>query len=399
MKQTLSKLLEGAYFVTVFLILAIIVSLPFRRPASDLEHGPLIQNTTTNAFSVVWRQEGNEAGVLSLRGNGINGSRFAATQDGARYEARAEGLTSGTAYRYEILHTTSDGTEYRLFDGQAATVKPAGAPFTFTVFADSGTGQRHQFRLAQVMNRYPTDFILHAGDLVYKKGKARDYRRKFFSPYRELISHIPFYPVLGNHDVATDNGQPFLDIFSPPKNGPPSIQPGRCYTFDYGDARFVGIDSTLDSETLATAVAPWLQETLADSSITWRFVYFHHPPWAGGKRPGNAKIRDTLVPAIEAAGVDIVFCGHNHLYERTHPITGGEIAPSNGVIYIISGAGGKTLHDERTSDAPYLNVSNDAEYSFTWVTINGPRLELMQISEDDAVLDTFILVKDAETKP
>lgn len=397
MKLTISKLLGTAYFITVLLALGVLAALPFRKPPKDIE--PLIQNTSTNAFSVVWWHEGDETGSLSLRGNGVTGSRFTAAKNGSRYEARAEGLMRGTIYRYEVLHTDSDGVEYRLYSGQAATAKPSGSSFSFAALADSGTGKRHQFRLAHVMSQYPTDFILHAGDLVYGKGEAHDYPKKFFWPYRELLGRIPFYPVLGNHDVTTDNGQPFLDTFSLPTNGPPSIQAGRCYWFDYGDARFVGIDSTLDSEPLSAAVAPWLQATLDASDTTWKFVFFHHPPWAGGSRPENPKIRDTLVPAIEAAGVDMVFCGHNHLYERTHPIIAGEIAPSNGVIYIITGAGGKTLHEEQCQDAQYLSASNDTEYSFTWVTVTGPRLELLQISEDDAILDTFVLVKDAPFEP
>lgn len=124
MKLTASKLLESAYRITVFLAFILIASLPFRTPARDI--GPLVQNTSTNAFSVVWWHKGDETGTLSL----------------------------------------------------------------------------------------------HDGDLVYGKGEAHDYPKKFFWTYRELISRLPFYPVLGNHDVTTDNGQPFLDTFTLVKDEP-----------------------------------------------------------------------------------------------------------------------------------------------------------------------------------
>lgn len=394
MKRPTSRFLIVAYVAAVVVAVVFLARLPFGIHQQTPDDGPLIQDVSTEGFSVVWWQEGDGEGVLRLRGSGIGDSQFVAARHGNRYEARAGNLDSGTAYRYEILHTGTHGSQRRLCAGRAATAKPPGAAFAFIVFADSGSGKRSQYHLARVMDDYSADLILHAGDLVYRKGELGDYHKKFFRPYRDLLSRAPFYPVLGNHDVRTDNGKPFLDTFSLPTNGPPSVQAERCYWFDYGDARFVGVDSTLDRETLSEAVAPWLQAVLKAPHAKWKFVYFHHPPGAGGNRPADAKVRETLVPAIEAAYVDVVFCGHNHLYERTHPMLQGKTAPSNGVIYVTSGAGGKSLYEEHHGDAPYLAAFNDATYSFTWVNINGSRLELMQISEDDSILDKIILSKD-----
>ncbi len=393
-KRTTSRFLILAYVAAAVVAVVFLARLRFGLHQQTPNDGPLIQNVSTGGFSVVWWQKGDGEGVLRLRGSGIVDSRSVAVRHGNRYEARAGNLESGTTYRYEILHTDRHGRQRRLCAGQAATAKPAGAAFAFIVFADSGSGKRPQYRLARAMNDYSADLILHAGDLVYRKGERGDYHKEFFRPYRDLLSHVPFYPVLGNHDVRTDNGKPFLDTFSLPTNGPPSVQTERCYWFDYGDARLVGVDSTLDEQTLAESVAPWLEAVLRDTQAPWKFVYFHHPPWAGGNRPGDAKVRDTLVPAIEAAGVDVVFCGHNHLYERTHPMLQGETAQSNGVIYVTSGAGGKSLYEEHHGDAHYLAAFNDATYSFTWVNVNGSRLELMQISEDDNILDKIVLSKD-----
>ncbi len=394
MKRPASIFQIVAYVAVVVVAVVFLARLPFGIHQQAPDDGPLIQNVSTGGFSVIWWQAGDGEGELRLRGSGIADSRYVAARRGNRYEARAENLESGTTYRYEILHTDTGGGQRRLCTGYAGTAKPAGAAFAFTVLADSGSGKRTQYRLARVMDDYSADLILHAGDLVYRKGELGDYHKKFFRPYRNILSHIPFYPVLGNHDVSTDNGKPFLDTFSLPGNGPPSLQAERCYWFDYGSARFVGVDSTLDEATLSAIVAPWVQAVLNASHATWKFVYFHHPPWAGGNRPADAKVRDMLVPAIEAAQVDIVFCGHNHLYERTHPMLQGEPAPSNGIIYVTSAAGGKSLHKEHYGDAPYLAAFNDTAYSFTWVNINGSRLELMQISEDDNILDKIVLSKD-----
>ena len=388
-----AKALKSAYLITAVAAAAFLVFLPFKKTDGGPDDGPLIQQLSPDGFSVVWWSGSDAKGDIRVRGSGVVDAIFSAVRSGNRYEARATGLEPGTTYRYEIVHTEKHGNSLHLYTGQASTAPSPGVGSSFIVFADSGSGKRTQYRLARVMNRYPTDLILHAGDLVYPEGEARDYHKKFFRPYRALISHVPFYPVLGNHDIRTDNGRPFLDTFSLPANGPPSVEAERCYWFDYGDARFVGLDSNLDGEVLSTAVAPLLREILETSSNMWRFVFFHHPPWAGGSREPDAKIRDALVPAIEAGGADVVFCAHNHLYERTHPMLAGRIAPSSGVVYVTSAAGGKSLHEEENTEAPYLAAFNDTKYSFTWVHVAGPRLELMQISEDDEILDRVVLKK------
>ena len=97
----------------------------------------------------------------------------------------------------------------------------------------------------------------------------------------------------------------------------------------------------------------------------------------------------------------MVFCGHNHLYERTHPLHAGRVSPTNGVLYITSGAGGKSLHEEKHGTEPHIAVVNDTKFSFTLVKMNGPRLELVQISEDDLILDKLIVNKqpDSEVRP
>lgn len=358
-----------------------------------LDAGPMLQDVSTNSVTVVWWRARTGSSALTLRTPNGELRRVSAQRDGARFKARIDGLQPSTSYRYWVEIGSQDQNSVQI-PGHLSTAPLPGTPFSFFVFGDSGSGEASQYRLAGVMARHKVDLVLHTGDLVYRKGELRDYPRKFHRPYRELLASIPFYPVLGNHDIRTDNGNPFLDTFSLPTNGPPSIGGERCYWFDYGDARFAAIDSTLSTQELAGAVAPWLKESLQSSPLQWKFVFLHHAPWAGGSRPLDAKIRDTLVPAIEAGRADVVFCGHNHLYERTHPLLGGQVSPTNGVLYITSAAGGKSLHEEKHGSAPHIAVFNDTKFSFTLAEIHGGRLDISQISEDDEILDTVTLIKD-----
>jgi 3',5'-cyclic AMP phosphodiesterase CpdA len=365
----------------------LLVSCGSRHP---LDAGPMLQDVGTNAVTVVWWSSRPGPGALALRAPDGEFRREPAQRTGSRFEARIDGLRPSTAYGYWV---EIGGRDNLHIPGILRTAPLPGTPFSFLVFGDSGSGKAAQYRLAAVMARHQAELVLHTGDLVYRKGELRDYRRKFHRPYREILASAPFYPVLGNHDTHTDNGRPFLDTFSLPTNGPPSLGAERCYWFDYGDARFVAVDSTLPAKVLADAVAPWLKEVLLASPLAWKLVFFHEPPWAGAHRPPNAKARDILVPAIESGRADVVFCGHNHLYERTHPMREGRVSPTNGILYIVSGAGGKSLYEEQHGDDPHIAAYNDKKYSFTLVRSRAGRLDVSQISEDDQILDSVTLNK------
>lgn len=355
---------------------------------APLTAGPMLQNATPDGFTVVWWKTGHSPAELRVRGITEAEVVFPARRTGDRFEARATGLEPGVACRYDILDIAPDGSRRRLAEGRARTAPPPGTPFSFLMFADSGSGKRPQYRLAQTMDRYPFDLVLHAGDLIYGRAAPGDYADKFFRPYRNWLRDVPIYPVLGNHDLKEDAGQAFLQTFSLPTNGPARLPPEHCFWFDYGDARFVGIDSNLDPDLLAGAVVPWLRETLAAAGRRWKFVFFHHPPWAGGNRPADAKVCDILVPAIEAGGADVVFCGHNHLYERMLPRRNGRVVPaSEGILYVVSGAGGKSLHKEQPEAVRDLAKFDDSQFSFTWVRVDARRVAIEQIGANDAVLD------------
>lgn len=366
--------------------------------ASPLSAGPMLQDVTADGLTVVWWQAGRDPGELRLSAGDGRETIVPARRIGKRREARAAGLAPGTSYRYEILDVAANGSRQPLADGQARTAPLPGTPFSFLMFADSGSGQPEQYDLAQVMNRYSRDFILHAGDLIYGRSSPGCYVNKFFRPYRSLLRDAPIYPVLGNHDLKSDAGAAFLETFSLPTNGPAGLPPKHCFWFDYGDARFIGIDSNLGPDVLAGAVVPWLRETLATADRRWKFVFFHHPPWAGGRRPANAKIRDVLVPAIEAGGADVVFCGHNHLYERLRPMRNGQVVPAaEGVLYVTSAAGGKSLQTEANADAPLVAAFDDTQYSFTWVRVDAGHVVIEQIGAENDVLDRVVLDRQAPT--
>src|SRR5262249_14515721 len=203
--------------------------------------GPMVQIPAAGSLAIVWKVESSHASHGSVL-FGLHGDDRRAVRSPIGYDASTTNVTAGTRWLYEVSNTGFLGREIQLRRGLAEFAKEPGTPFRFLAFGDSGNGSNTQRAVAETMIAAKPDLIIHLGDLIYPNGAAEDFKRNFFDPYRELLARVPFMPSLGNHDVATNKGQPFLDVFVLPENGPKGIQPERNYWFDFGDARFVALD-------------------------------------------------------------------------------------------------------------------------------------------------------------
>ncbi|HLD09284.1 MAG TPA: metallophosphoesterase, partial [Methylophilaceae bacterium] len=261
------------------------------------------------------------------------------------------------------------------------TNKQLGA-FSFAAFGDAGGGTQAQKDIASRVAAASPDFIVMTGDVVYPSGADADYDSKYFNIYNDTIDNICVFPSLGNHDILTDNGQPYLDNFYLPNSSSGSE---RYYSFDYSNAHFAVVDTNINFSP-GSAQHAWLDSDLASTSKQWKFVFFHHPPYTIGPHNNDsivATLRSDLVPLLESHGVDLVFSGHDHLYMRSEPI--------NNVTYIVTGAGGDSLYIATPENytAAYLNST----FSFTNVALQGSTLTLEQIRQDGTVFETHTITK------
>ena len=365
--------------------------------------GPLLQMATEDGVTLIWyTTRPTECAVLVTVDGKPREER--AVADGCRNRIRIAGLAAGTTYPYQIRTGSRPLTADLVFQ----TNRPRGQRYSFIVFGDSGIGTRSQYLLGAAMTRAqpPADFLLHTGDIVYPDGARRRYEERFFSPYRPLLARLDFWPCLGNHDVkkgkpakpAPEDGSAaaYEEIFELPQNGPPGLAAGHNYWFDYASCRVAVFDSNLTEAVLGEQVAPWLQSVMADAGPRWKFVVFHHPPYTGARHKPDQRIQKVLVPTFEATGVDVAFSGHDHLYERMHPLRNGETAASGeGVLYIVTGAGGGELYEVKEPRPAYIAAFDDRDYSFTQVTIDNDKLTLRQIALDGHPIDEFTLHKPA----
>jgi 3',5'-cyclic AMP phosphodiesterase CpdA len=245
----------------------------------------------------------------------------------------------------------------------------------FAVIGDTGTGDKLQSDVAQVLIRshdvFPFTFVIMMGDNLYGSERPQDYVNKFEKPYKALLdAKVPFYATLGNHD---DPNQRLYKLFN--MNG------DRYYTFTKGPIRFF----VLDSNYMDWTQLSWLERELQASTDRWKMAYFHHPLYSSGERHGSeVDLRLQLEPLFLKYGVDVVFAGHEHFYER--------IKPQKGIYYFTSGGGAK-LRKGDVIRGQLTAAAFDTDQSFMLVEVSGDSFRFQTISRPGRKVDdgTFSL--------
>jgi hypothetical protein len=322
--------------------------------------------------------------------------------------AAVTGLKTSTRYAYSV-----GSTAQTLGSGADLTFRtdpPGGQPRPFRFFAwgDSGDQSSAQREVARRMDEQALrpDFALILGDIIYPGGEPWNYDSRFFQPYSGLLRNTVIWPTLGNHDASFFNGQPYFDNFYLPRNNPAKVE--NYYSFDYAHAHFACLDSQNELKAPAAMVA-WLDRDLAASKATFKFVYFHHPPYSGGTHADNGTVQQQFLPTFEKHGVDMVLCGHSHVYERSYLLKGGavlqkdpasyqKINTPDGTLYVVSGAGGKmgalSNPSHRLMAIQKGNVAGN-----TVVDVDGKTLHGFYVLRDGSAIDLFALTKDGDRDP
>ncbi len=355
----------------------------------SLTRGPYIQLPRTNATTIVWL---TDAAADSAVDYGLDTSYSDGTVSDSTsttvHVIHLPGLSLGTNYYYRVRSggvTLSSNVFFR-------TPRLSGQPWRTAIIGDFGTFTSGMSNIANQVNARDFDLFLTVGDNIYNVGQRDGYDPYWFIPYAPTMRRVPCMPVLGNHDIGTENGQPFVDYFYLPTNGPASYLE-KNYSFDYANAHFCAVDSNpfdLLQQSAINAIKTWVSNDLATTTQQWKFVYFHHPPYTSvGGHNDNERVKTNLMPIVESLGVDVVFVGHNHFYERINAI--------NGVYHIISGGSGAGLNTVSTIK-PYSNVIVYNIHSFALFEINGPKFTLWGINATNGTFDTFSLDKSVPFK-
>lgn len=245
----------------------------------------------------------------------------------------------------------------------------------FAVIGDMGTGKPPQYQTAGEMVRvrqsFPFQFVITMGDNIYGGHSSSDFERKFELPYKPLLdAGVKFYASLGNHDGPIERSYKFFGM-----NG------ANYYAFTKGNVRFFALDSNyMDPKQLS-----WLRSQLQDASDSdWKICYFHHPLYSSAKQHGpTTDLRLLLQPLFVQYKVNVVFSGHEHVYER--------IKPQDGIYYFIEGASGQLRYGNLKTNSGIMAKGFDTDNSFMLVEVTGDTLYFETVSRTGKAVDSGTL--------
>ncbi len=368
-KSFLSQLL----ILAAALAIAPVILLPVK---AEIIKGPYLQNVTADGVTILWESSQPCIGIVHYGLNQDYGQSVREKEAVRIHELRLGNLAIETVYHYRVLSGADRSADCTL----QTAIRPE-SPFRFVFYGDNRSGPQMHRRNALAISSENPNIVLQCGDLVLRGDVYSQWERLFFTPAAPMISHIPIYPALGNHEANADYYFKFLSL------------PGKesYYSFDYGNAHFVVLDSAFTKLEEGSEQWNWLVEDLKHSRAVWKFVSFHHPPFTSG---GNyytkqrVALKKILPPLFDTYGVDIAFHGHDHDYERSVPILSkGGVRP---VTYVVCGNGGTPLR--------YVGKREWTAYSarvfgYALVSIHGRRLELQAKTVDGEVIDRLIIDK------
>jgi 3',5'-cyclic AMP phosphodiesterase CpdA len=239
------------------------------------------------------------------------------------------------------------------------------------IYGDSRTNhQIHQKIVDEIIKVKPA-VVFHAGDLV-EDGLNPAQWVTFNNIVSALTNITEFYPALGNHE---NNSPLYFDNFVLPNNE-------QWYAVEKDNLYFIVLDSNSDCS-IGSVQYLWLEDDLQNISEDIKFVIaiFHHPPFSTGPNTEDEKgLRQSIVPLFEQYGVDIVFNGHDHNYERSL---------YNNIYYIVTGGGGGPLDDQaRTSPYSQLFIKT---YHFCKSSLINDQLIIEVYDIDSNIIDQFVI--------
>ncbi len=383
---------------------------------------------------------------------------------------------TGLPFDSEIVYRVKLGDKL-IREGVFKTRASAQKPIRFVMVGDLADGKPSQKVIAHQISLAKPDFLVVLGDIVYPNGRVSEYLDHFWGTYcnpdkadaktgAPLMASVPFYPVLGNHDVERAKLPQVPDaygayyFFHPPLNGPgagiwttplgkeksaadafraavgvsyPALD---AYSFDDGPAHFLVLNSAGYVDPANATLRAWIEKDLRATTATWKFACFHAPAFQGSREHWTEQKMRLLEPIFEATGVDVVFAGHVHNYQRSFPFSftpttakrddrgrwpgefvfdqkfdGKTNTQAAGIIHIVSGGGGahlygttlegdsavlKKAHAEKFVPLTAKYVTN--RHSFTLVEATPARLEIRALDEKGAEIDRVVVTKPTTAK-
>lgn len=360
--------------------------------------GPYLSALSADAAVVDFHTEPSTRATLSLhREDGDNTTL--SLPPSSHHHFSVHGLKPDTTYHYRISwaqekeNSPKEKTELHTF----RTPAPQQKSCSFIAYGDSRdqhtAPQRHR-RLAVHFSQYQPAFIVHTGDLLIGgKGQSSslfgsDWTTNFFLPLQGVMERVPFYLAAGNHDQDAEGAVAALvEAF-------PRFQEGFAYAFDYGSAHITVLHCANQMKEFA-AQKKWFMEDLQRAKgADWRIVVLHVSPFTNGKYRDNSWTldgREDFLQACVDGRVDVVLSGHDHSYQRFHPLKASARDP-HAVLFIVTALAGTNPYPAYPDDYTAV-IKNDTDH-FCVVQVNPQALVINAYDRNNQAFDHVVLTRE-----
>jgi len=319
--------------------------------SQTLKRGPYLQSQTNNSIKIKWRTSDSVNSVLRYGSSFTNLNNVIIDSTRVKdHTIKISNLSSKTTYYYSVGYDNvvlAGGNEQHHF---STSINPSDTTgFKFWVTGDFGAGNDAQIRVRRWFENYlhsnVVDNWVWLGDNAYYNGTEDEYDREVFSSdygYDSIFRFLPFYPIPGNHDYGSVNSlddpkfhrgpyYDMVDVFQNAEMGGVASTTEAYYSYDYGNTHFMALNSELWQYLflwdLGNPYRTWIENDIKNSSKKFKIAYWHQPPYSKGSHDSDdgfelnmRAMREKVIPILEKYGVDLVLCGHSHVYERSYLI-------------------------------------------------------------------------------
>jgi len=425
-----------------------------------LSRGPYLQKGTQTSMTFRWRTSAICYGRVEVGASVGNYTIATADETGCattEHIVTVTGLSTDTKYYYRIGTTT--GTVFQgAADNFFSTLPLPNTTRKIRVVAFGDCGRGNTTYQDQNLSNYQSylstngidapDAWLLLGDNAYSSGTDAEYTSNFFGIYgNTILKNHKLYPAPGNHDYGNNTANKasrsmaYHGIFSTPFNGEAGgVASGKqnFYSYDIGNIHFLSLDSWgIESDAThmgqtASMLKTWVTADLAANTRKWIVAYWHHGGYTKGSHDSDSEselvnIRQNFASFLESQGVDLIICGHSHVYERSYLLKGFTGAwtsfsagthavstssatyddagscpyvynssPSNhGTVYITAGSTGASTTTPFANFDAYAFPFSVNDGGVFYFEVEDNRLDAKMLRRNGSVFDRFTIIKDA----
>lgn len=318
----------------------------------------------------------------------VEGIEFAYASLGSEYprihQVHLCDLTPGTAYSYQVGSPGYYSPVYTFRTAPDVVANPD-AEVVIGFVGDSRGGYDIWSQLVGLLQQRMPDLMLYSGDAV-TIGISQDEWEPFLERGEPLFARAPIVIAHGNHEVNAIN---FYSQFAMPGDQ-------ETFGFDYGHAHItVANDTPVAFSEIGGKIRDAIQADFAASTnARWKMLMHHQPMWSASNHGSNLTLQAMWGPLVDQHAIDLVLNGHEHEYEVTKPLRGGEVQASNadGTVYVIAGGAGAPQYANGTD---FWTEYSEQTYGASVIRVRRDQMVLEAFRQDD----TAIPVGFSKTKP